>query len=402
MRSTVVMRSVVMRSTMPAVPAALAVLAVLAVLALVAACAPHPVPSQTEPPRDAQPATAKRVVEPPAALAPHAPPAVAPVADAPPAVGAAESPPAIAPAADAPPAVAPVPANGARCVEDGAPYDAAALREAVAYLAGADLDGRVAGSRGDAAARAYIADRFRCLGLVPAGADDSYEQPFDARGRATANVVGYIPGDDPAVAGDIVLIGAHHDHLGGGRLGANDNASGVVALLAIAQAIRRLGAPRRTIAFAAFGAEELGMLGSEHFAANPPAALPMGRIVYYVNLDMLGSYAQAGMVSAMGTFRGLPATAIVRALAREHRLQIGIGGRAARSDHRAFCRAGIPYVFFWTPDRRCYHAPCDTVDNLDAAHLSQIAAVAGGLVERLSSSPGDLARSRAKLGCSSR
>lgn len=335
------------------------------VLALVVACAPHPVSAAALAPSP---------------VVPGAPPPV----------------PAGPPPADAPAALR------ASCPEDGAPYDAAVLREAVAYLAGADLDGRVAGSDGDAAARAYIARRFHCLGLVPAGANDSYEQPFDAHGRATANVVGYIPGDDAAVANDIVLIGAHHDHLGGGRLGANDNASGVVALLAIAQAIRLLGAPRRTIAFAAFGAEELGLLGSEHFAANPPAALPMGRIVYYINLDMLGSYARAGMVSAMGTFRGLPATAIVRALAREHRLQVGVGGRAARSDHRAFCRAGIPYVFFWTPDRRCYHAPCDTVDNLDAAHLGQIAALAGGLVERLSSSPGDLARSRARLGCSGR
>ncbi|HEX2685382.1 MAG TPA: hypothetical protein VHN14_02125, partial [Kofleriaceae bacterium] len=66
------------------------------------------------------------------------------------------------------------------------------------------------------------------------------------------------------------------------------------------------------------------------------------------------------------------------------------------------CAAGVPYVFFWTPDRRCYHKRCDTVDQLDAAHLAEIAAFAGELVARLSESPGDLAGARTRLGCTGR
>src|SRR6185503_3975999 len=139
-------------------------------------------------------------------------------------------------AAPSPPAGAPpAAAEAASCVDDGAPFDAAALRERVAQLASVELDGRASGSAGDAAARAVLAARFRCLGLVPAGRGDSYEQPFTADGRATANLVGYLPGDDPVVGRDIILVGAHHDHVGRGHLGANDNASGAVALLAIAQ-----------------------------------------------------------------------------------------------------------------------------------------------------------------------
>jgi len=352
-------------------------LAVLAVPAALAACAPHAAP----------PAPHEATV--PVVAAGEPGPGLPPG----PSVEAA----ATTPPPDAGPTAEP------SCVDDGAPYELDALRERVARLAAVELDGRGPGSDGDAVARGYIAARFRCLGLVPAGADGAYEQPFMADGHATANLLGYIPGTDPAVAGDIVLVGAHHDHLGDGHLGANDDASGVSALVAIAQAVRQHGEPARTIAFAVFGGEELGLVGSEYFAAHAPAALPLDRIVYDVNLDMVGSYRSSGAVYAMGTFRGLPGTAIMKALAAERpRLHVGLGGRGVGSDHEAFCRAGVPYVFFWTPDKRCYHERCDTVDRLDAAHLADIAGLAGGLVERLAASPADLAASRVRLGCRGR
>jgi hypothetical protein len=302
-------------------------------------------------------------------------------------------------------------AEPASCV-DGAPFDAALLRARVAYLASAELDGRAPGTAGDAAARAYIAERFRCLGLAPGGDEGGYEQRFTAdrdseraappRAAPTANVIGYVTGDDPAAGRDIIVVGAHHDHVGRGHLGANDNASGIAALLAIAQAVRQHGTPRRTIAFVAFAGEELGLLGSAHFAAHPPAALPLDRVVYDINLDMVGSYASAGAVYAMGTFPGVAATPILKALADDTKLHIGLGGRGAGSDHEAFCAAGVPYVFFWTPDRRCYHERCDTIERLDTEHLAQIAALAGALVERLAASPDDLAAARRRAGCTGR
>jgi hypothetical protein len=377
-----------------------------AVLALLAACAPHAEPSSPPPTEVAARAGGDaRVRQAPLAEGAHGgfDPSVGSVGSVGPvgSAGAAQVPAAPAPLGASPsPGAPPDPAS---CVDDGAPFEGAALRARAAYLASAELDGRAPGSPGDAATRAYLADRFRCLGLVPAGPSASYEQPFAADGHATANLVGYLPGDDAAVGSDIILVGAHHDHLGDGHLGANDNASGVVALLAIAQAIRQHGAPHRTIAFALFGGEELGLLGSAYFAAHPPAALPLERIVYDVNLDMVGSYTSAGAVYAMGTFRGLPATAIVKALAAERpALHVGTGGRGVGSDHEAFCKAGVPYVFFWTPDKRCYHARCDTIDALDVIHLGEIAAFAGELVERLSGVPGDLAGSRTRRGCSGR
>ncbi len=297
-----------------------------------------------------------------------------------------------------------VAAEPASCVSDGRPYGEAALAAHLTFLASRDLDGRAPGTPGDRTARAHIVERFACLGLTPAGSDATYEQSFTAGEGATANVIGFIPGIDADVGHEIVLVGAHHDHIGNGHLGANDNASGVTAMLAIAQAIRQQGTPpRRTIAFAAFGAEELGMIGSSYFAANAPAALPIANVVQFINLDMVGSHDSKGYVAAMGTFAKMPSRALLGTLDdRYPTIDVGIGGRAYRSDHLPFCERGIPYVFFWTPDARCYHETCDRVGAIDLPHMAAIASLAGDLVSSLASTKTDLAAARTKLGCHGR
>lgn len=283
------------------------------------------------------------------------------------------------------------------CVDDGKPYDLATMKARVALLAAPELDGRAPGSTGDAAARAFLVERFRCLGLTPAGAD--FELPFTTGGMATANVVGYVAGSDPDAG--IVYVTAHHDHLGAGHLGANDNASGVVGLLAIAQAVRqRATPPRRTIAFLAFGAEEGGMIGSYAYAKHPPAALPIDKLVQVINLDMVGSHASHGLVAAMGAFKNQPSRKLLDGLVgRFKKISVASGGIARGSDFEPFCKLGVPYVFFWTPDRRCYHEKCDTADKLDYPHMVDIVALAGALTEAIADTPIDLLASRAKLGC---
>jgi hypothetical protein len=293
----------------------------------------------------------------------------------------------------------------ASCVEDGKAFDTTVLAARLSALAGEHMGGRVPGSDGDRAARALIAERFACLGLTPAGDDGGYQQAFIVGKHATANVVGYIAGSDDEVGSEIIVIGAHHDHVGKeGKellLGANDNASGVVALLAIAQAIKqRAVAPRRTIAFVTFGAEEQGMFGSQHFVANAPSVLPTKHIVQLINLDMVGSHKSKGFVAAMGTFAKQPSRKLLDKLDDAFpKLRVGVGGRAANSDHKPFCSRGIPYVFFWTPDARCYHRGCDTVDKIDLPRMADIAQLAGELAWSLAESELDLAASRAKLGC---
>jgi Zn-dependent M28 family amino/carboxypeptidase len=257
------------------------------------------------------------------------------------------------------------------------------------FLAKPELDGRVAGSEGDKTARAYITKRMTDAGLTVS------EQAFTFDETTTANVIGIIKGESD----DIIIVGAHYDHLGDGHLGANDNASGVAGMLAVAD--RFAGTkPKRTLAFIAFGGEEEGMMGSTFYVAHAPDALPMANVVQYINLDMIGSYKSKGFVAAMGTFTKLPARKAMNKLVKKYpKTHVGLGGRAARSDHAPFCDAGIPYVFFWTPDTRCYHETCDKTDKIDAVHMADIVSLAGDLVGELGESKTDLAASRKKFGC---
>ncbi len=281
------------------------------------------------------------------------------------------------------------------CVTDGKPYDRAALHARLAVLGGAELDGRAPGSTGDVAARALITERMRCLGLAP------IEQPFTAQNkRETANVYGKLAGSDPDVGDEIILVAAHHDHLGPGYFGANDNASGVVALLAVAQDMAQQGAPKRTIVFATFGDEETGMTGSYFFAGHPPKDVPIDKIIQVINLDMVGSHSSRGFVAAMGTFKGFAATKLLAKLDDNYpKLNVGLGGRARGSDFEPFCKQRIPYVFFWTPDARCYHQTCDTVDRVDEKRMVDIAALAGDLTRAMADSELDLAATQQRLGC---
>ena len=284
------------------------------------------------------------------------------------------------------------------CVDDGKPYDVAVLKERVAFLASKELDGRAPDTDGDRATRKLIADRFRCLGLTPAGSD--YELPFTAEGKPTANVVGYIQGSDPDVGDQIIYVGAHHDHEGKGHLGANDNASGIAGLLAVAQAVRQGEPPKRTIVFATFGGEELGMLGSYHLAAHAPEALPNAKVVQFINLDMIGTHNARGFVAAMGALPRLASRPILDKVARKFpRISVAAGGRARGSDYEPLCKQGVPYVFFWTPDPKCYHETCDTAARLDYRAMADIAALAGALTIEMASTDRDLAAARAKYGC---
>lgn len=287
----------------------------------------------------------------------------------------------------------------ADCQRDADPFDAQTLHDRLAALAAPALDGRAPGTSGDAAARAIIAERFACAGLVPLGDAGTFAQAFTAdNGQPTANLVGMIPGSDPD--GDIVIVSAHHDHLGHGHLGANDDGSGVVALVAIAQAMAEHAALKRTLVFAAFGDEEDGMIGSSFFLAHLPERVALAHVVEFVELDMIGSHKSAGLVAALGAFAGFPARALLDKLVRGFpHIRVVAGGQSRGSDFAPFCTAGVPFTFFWTPDHRCYHETCDTIDRIDLPHLVDIAKLANALVGALADTPLDLAGARAKRGC---
>lgn len=273
----------------------------------------------------------------------------------------------------------------------GVAYDRAAMEADISWLASPELDGRYPGTEGDLAARDLVAERFACLGLAsfPGAAD--YHQPFvDAEGDATGNVLAYLPGEG-AHADDLVVVSAHIDHFGAGRLGANDNASGVAGLMAIAAALSEGPAPDRTVVFAAFGAEESGYEGSLHAMIEPVDGFVPEDVVYNVNMDMIGSYDSTDLVYALGTFRGTPGRAAVDAALTDYPgLDVGTGDWSDLSDNETFCTRGIGYVFMWTEDLECYHRRCDTVDWIDFPHLVQVAQLTGDVARALADSPQDL------------
>ncbi|MEY3212139.1 MAG: hypothetical protein RIT28_2620 [Pseudomonadota bacterium] len=272
-------------------------------------------------------------------------------------------------------------------------YDEDAMTADLAYLASPELDGRAPGSAGDELARAFVAERFACLGLLEVGTGDGFQQPFtDDNGEETANVLGMIPGAQPSVMGESVVISAHLDHFGDGWLGANDNASGVAALLAIAQSLVNEGQqPDRTIVFAALGAEESGFEGSERFMRRAPTELDLDQIVYNVNMDMVGSFASSATLYALGTFRGTAGREAVSAFVDEHpTLDVSLGDGSDQSDNYSFCAVGIPYVFFWTEDEPCYHERCDRSERIDYPALTEIAALSGETALELANRDDDL------------
>lgn len=280
------------------------------------------------------------------------------------------------------------------------PLSQAALRRTVEALAAPALEGRAPGTTGDATARALIAARFDCLGLEAPGG--TREQAVDAdEGATTANVLAIVRGSDPEVADEVIVVGAHHDHLDrderGIYAGANDNASGVGVMLALAETVAaRPSPPRRTIVFTAFGAEEQGYYGSLAYVADPPSGAALEDTVFMVNLDMVGTYAEQETLYALHAFAGTPGRSVLETLVPASSLNVELGDEGERADHLSFCEVGVPTTFFFTEDTRCYHAPCDTADRLDYPGLAQTARLVSAMLTELAD--GDLDLSAAREG----
>jgi hypothetical protein len=168
----------------------------------------------------------------------------------------------------------------------------ARLRAHLEFLASDALQGRASGSRDEWIAAVYAASQLRQAGVEPAGDAGAYLQRVEA--GDTWNVVGMLTGSDPVASRQAILLSAHIDHLGvrengeGDRVfnGADDDASGVAAVLELARALAEGPRPRRTVIFALFGSEETGGFGSRYFLEHPP--LPLDSLVANLQFEMLG------------------------------------------------------------------------------------------------------------------
>ena len=243
----------------------------------------------------------------------------------------------------------------------------AELGHHVDVLAADALEGREAGSRGGRAAGGYIRQVLEENHIQPAGEDGGYFQSF---GNGYRNILGIIPGRDPQLKHECIVIGGHYDHVGYGTSrnsfgptgsihnGADDNASGTAGVLEVMQAFTALPEPpRRSMLFAFWDGEEKGLLGSKHWATYP--TVPFQNIVFVFNADMIGRL-QGNRVEVFGTRSAQGLRKLVSQDNADFGLQLDFMWQVnADSDHYSFFERNIPFLMLHTGLHGNYHRPSD-------------------------------------------
>ncbi|HWO88641.1 MAG TPA: M20/M25/M40 family metallo-hydrolase [Gemmatimonadales bacterium] len=297
-----------------------------------------------------------------------------------------------------------------RIVDSATAASASSLLEALAHDS---LEGRDTGTRGAAAAARIIAAALQRAGVQPAGDSGFFQrvplarqnialrdgsirrvlrlQPnfaardtFPAADRVDAvNVVGMIPGSDPALREEAVVITAHYDHVGIGRAvngdsiynGADDDASGTVAVLEIARILAQGPAPRRTMIFLLVTGEEHGLLGTRWYIEHP--VVPLARTVANLNIEMIARPDSLAGGAGRGWLTGFDRSTMGQLL-REAGVSLVSDPRPEhhffeRSDNIAFARRGIPaHTISSYNMHNDYHQPSDETRFADPAHMARV------------------------------
>lgn len=211
------------------------------------------------------------------------------------------------------------------------------------------------------------------------------------------NVVGVLPGSDPTLADECIVVGAHYDHVGindDGEIwnGADDNGSGTVTLLATVRAIAALPAdqrPKRSIVFVAFSGEEIGLTGSYHFLVQDLVSVE--KIAAMVNTDMVGR-AKDHLVYAVGTQSADGLRGVIEEAGKGLGITVSFDNEEFfdRSDQVGFYYAGIPIVFFNTDEHDDYHKTTDTSDRILYQDMAQISVLSFRTVRALADLPARL------------
>ena len=269
------------------------------------------------------------------------------------------------------------------------------IREHIEVLASDAFEGREAGTAGEARARKYIASVLeQHPELQPAGEDGGWFQAFAITlhgGPAEAhNIIARLPGSDPELSKQYIVVGAHYDHVGYGEShnaldapgpihnGADDNASGSSTLLDLATSLA--GAhwkPRHTVLFQWYSGEELGLLGSRNWVEHP--LVPLDQTIFMINMDMVGRMvAHTLVVGGTGTSPGLAdlAGGFCDGLGLK---MIDDPPGTAPSDNTSFYNHGIPAVFLFTGLHEDYHKASDDAFRINA----EGAATVGRLAQKL-------------------
>lgn len=253
------------------------------------------------------------------------------------------------------------------------------------YLSSDKLEGRFVGTKGNNEAAAYIKKHFKKYGLQEFG--NSYYQPFKVFVKeginkmksdsvTTQNVFGFIEGSDEKLKNEFIVIGAHYDHWGWGGIGsgskkkdtiaihngADDNASGVSALLCILEEVSKMKIkPKRSIIFVSFSGEEEGLFGSKYFVNHLPIKKEAVKVM--LNMDMVGrlNAEKQLYMGGAGTFPN--GVELMKNLGQNSGLNpVVFAGDVGGSDHVSFYKAGISAVGFHTGGHPQYHTPEDDID----------------------------------------
>jgi len=246
------------------------------------------------------------------------------------------------------------------------------LLQDLSVLAHDSMEGRAPGTPGSARARAFLIESLRSIGATPIG--DSYEHAFEAADAHAVNVIAVVPGR--GASNRYIVLTAHYDHQGvrDGTIfnGADDNASGVAAALAITRAV--VASPLdATLVIALVDAEEAGLRGARQFVNQPP--IPLEQIALNVNLDMVSR--TAGLLWAVGAHHTPALRPVIERATANAPVTVRQGHDRPNapegadwtnsSDHAPFHHAGIPFVYFGVEDHVDYHRPTDDYENVDPA-----------------------------------
>ena len=265
------------------------------------------------------------------------------------------------------------------------------LRKDVSFLADDKLKGRKIGTPGEKMAADYIAKRFKSMGLKPMGVDGTYFQEFlglppshghgavssDQEPPTGRNVIAFLDNG----AAHTVIIGAHYDHLGLGDFGslhtgdpeihngADDNASGVAAMLMLAETLKGRNTSNNYL-FMAFSGEEKGLWGSNFFCKNPTLDAP--KMNYMLNMDMVGRMKPEKTLAINGVGTSPKWKGVIKKIKTDGINVVSSESGIGPSDHSSFYNIGVPAIHFFTGQHADYHKPSDDIGKLNYKGIQSV------------------------------
>lgn len=281
------------------------------------------------------------------------------------------------------------------------------LQKDVTYLAADDLGGRAIGTEGEQKAAEYLAKQFESLGLQAKGTEGFF-QPFtvskptnpheeavigtDGEGVTGRNVVGFLDKQSDKT----IVIGAHFDHLGMGgqgslhrgdsaiHNGADDNASGTAALLALATILKNEKL-QSNVLFIAFSGEENGLWGSNYFVKNP--TIDLSTVNYMINMDMVGRLKEDNSLAINGVGTSPSFAPVFDQINSDSLKLVTSESGVGPSDHTSFYLQDLPVLHFFTGQHEDYHKPSDDSDKINYEGLVKVVRYISRLVTALDAEP---------------